>query len=196
MKRMGSVANYVLFQAGWLACVGAGLAGWMWYGPLAVVLILALHLTFIARPGQRAQELCLIVAMGVAGTLLDTLFFSLGLVNYPSSEATWTYGVAPPWIAALWVLFGTLPLHSLSWIGGRPLLAAALGAIGGPLSFWAGQRLGAIEPGAAPLWTYAVLAAEYAVCLALCARLPRDVPREAGSAVCEEGLPSLGRLDP
>ncbi|MFT4709705.1 MAG: hypothetical protein ACI9D0_002190 [Bacteroidia bacterium] len=169
---MRNIANYITFQAGWLACVGAGLAGWMWYGPLAVAAILVLHLTFITRPGERSHELRLIVLMGVAGTLLDSLLHAAGLVNYPSSEATWAFGFAPPWIAALWFLFGTLPRHSLSWIGGRPLLAAVLGAIGGPMSFWAGQRLGVIETGGAPFWTYAVLAAEYAACLALCALLP------------------------
>ena len=30
MTNMRNAVNYILFQAGWLACVGAGLAGWMW----------------------------------------------------------------------------------------------------------------------------------------------------------------------
>ena len=172
MTNMRNAVNYILFQAGWLACVGAGLAGWMWYGPLAVVAILGLHLAFLTRPEQRAFELRLILVMGLAGTALDSILFATGLVTYPSSEATWTLGMSPPWIAALWFLFGTLPRHSLAWITGRPVLAGVLGAIGGPMSFWAGQRLGAIGTGGAPVWTYGVLAAEYGVCLALCALLP------------------------
>lgn len=180
---MRNAANYILFQAGWLACVGAGLAGWMWYGPLAVMAILGIHLAFLTRQGQRAFELRLILVMGFAGTVLDSALFATGLVTYPTSEATWTLGMAPPWIAALWFLFGTLPRHSLAWIRGRPVLAAVLGAIGGPMSFWAGQRLGAIETGSAPVVTYAVLAAEYALCLVACALLPATKKPEVSEGV-------------
>jgi hypothetical protein len=35
--------------------------------------------------------------------------------------------------------------HSLGWLRGRYLLAAALGAVAGPLAYWAGSKLGAIE---------------------------------------------------
>ena len=45
----------------------------------------------------------------------------------------------------LWVNFATLINVSLNWLHGKYLLAAILGAVGGPLAYWAGDRLGAIE---------------------------------------------------
>ena len=33
----------------------------------------------------------------------------------------------------------------MAWLQGRPVLGAALGAIGGPLAFLAGERLGAVD---------------------------------------------------
>jgi hypothetical protein len=164
---MRNIANYVLFQAGWLACVGAALEGGMWLGPLAVLLIVGIHMGFIARPESRRLELGLLVAVGVLGVFADTLVAALGMVTYPSSIEAWPFAIAPPWIAALWVLFATLPGHSMGWLMGRPWLAALLGAIGGPLSFLAGERLGAIGTGPSPTLTYIVLAVEYAICMPL-----------------------------
>ena len=43
----------------------------------------------------------------------------------------------------VWTTFATLPNHSLAWHKKRLGLAALLGAVGGPLAYWAGVRLGA-----------------------------------------------------
>jgi hypothetical protein len=48
-------------------------------------------------------------------------------------------------MVALWVLFATTFNASLRWLRGRPLLAMALGAVGGPLAYLAGAQLGAIS---------------------------------------------------
>jgi hypothetical protein len=42
-------------------------------------------------------------------------------------------------------LFATTLNLSLGWLKGRPALAALLGAVGGPLAYFAGHRLGGIE---------------------------------------------------
>jgi hypothetical protein len=44
----------------------------------------------------------------------------------------------------MWMLFGTTLNLSMGWLKGRPILAAAFGAIGGPASYIAGQKLGGI----------------------------------------------------
>ena len=51
----------------------------------------------------------------------------------------------PYWILAMWALFATTLNASLGWLHGRPALAGALGMLSGPLAYWAGARLGAIE---------------------------------------------------
>jgi hypothetical protein len=52
---------------------------------------------------------------------------------------------------------------SARWLAGRPALAALLGAVGGPLSFAAGARMGAVGVGPTPALTWGVLALEYAL---------------------------------
>jgi hypothetical protein len=45
----------------------------------------------------------------------------------------------------MWMLFATTLNVSLRWLRRFPLAAIALGAIGGPLAYWGGARLGAME---------------------------------------------------
>ena len=53
--------------------------------------------------------------------------------------------IAPPWILALWALFASTLNVSLRWLRGRIVVAVVLGAVAGPLSYWAGVRMGAVE---------------------------------------------------
>lgn len=170
---MKNVANFILFQAGWFACVSAAAQGRMWLGPLAVLAVVTVHLFLIARPTERRWELRYILVVGLVGMLADTGLGLLGAMRYPTSEAVWSLALVPPWITALWVLFATLPHHSLGWLRTRPYLAAGLGALGGPLSYLAGTRLGAVAAGDQPLLTWGALSIEYALVTPLLLRLAR-----------------------
>jgi hypothetical protein len=57
----------------------------------------------------------------------------------------------PPWLVALWALFGTTLRGSLGWLAGRYRLSAALGAVGGALSYVGGTKLGAVTLGRSPI---------------------------------------------
>jgi hypothetical protein len=69
-------------------------------------------------------------------------------------------GTAPHWMVALWMMFATTLNVSLAWMKRSLLLAAALGATGGPLAYWAGAALGGLSfaPGydARALWFLAI----------------------------------------
>ena len=173
---MKGLANFALFQVGWFAAVLTASEGHMWLGPLSILAIVALHLAVLVRPEQRGYELRYILAVGVIGALADSGLKLLGLTMYPSSEAVWTIPTAPPWIVSLWVLFATLPHHSLSWLQGRWRLAAILGAIGGPLSYSAGLGFGVVGLGEQPIWTLGALALEYALVTPLLLRFARTRP--------------------
>jgi len=58
----------------------------------------------------------------------------------------------------------TLPL-SLDWLSGRPRFAALCGAIGGPLSYYAGASLGALDLPGEPRMSLLILAAVWGILL-------------------------------
>jgi hypothetical protein len=157
-----NLTNFLLFQVGWFACVKGAERGDMWIGPLVVGAIVAVHLRFVAQPSGRRRELAFVVLVAVVGLVADTGLRALGATSYPTSME-WGHAVVPPWIIALWALFATLPFHSMRWLARRPLMAIALGAVGGPLSYLSGVRIGAVGVGDDPLLTWSAISVEYAV---------------------------------
>lgn len=137
---MNVLINFVAFQFGWFSSVLGGAKQLPWAGPLAVLAIVALHLYRSEKP---QAELKLIVACGLLGTVFDSLLVAAGWVGYPSGM--FSAVMAPYWIIAMWMLFGTTLNISMGWMKGRPLLAAAIGLVAGPLTYLAGHKLGGIE---------------------------------------------------
>lgn len=131
--------NFAAFQAGWFACVLGAAHGLPLLGPLVVLAVVALHLVLSRRP---ATELRLILSAMVAGVVADSLLVFSGWVSYPTG--TLVPGMAPYWIIAMWALFATTLNVSMKWLRDRPVVTVMMGAIGGPMSYLAGQKLGAI----------------------------------------------------
>ncbi len=171
---MRNVANFLLFQTFWFTAVLGAAAGRMWLGPLAAIAVLTVHLWMLGDGRERKRELAYVLAVGLLGTLVDSLLRTAGATAYPTSEQAWPFAAVPPWITSLWVAFAILPRFSLRWLRGRPALAVLLGALGGPLSYLAGARLGAVAVGQSPSLTWTALALEYAVVTPL---LLRFAPR-------------------
>jgi hypothetical protein len=132
--------NFAGFKLAWLACVASAAAGQPLLGSAAVLVAVLLHLRM--TPGPRG-EAKLVAAAVVAGLAWDSALVALGLFRYPSG--TVIDGLAPHWILAMWALLATTLNVSMRWLHGRPWSAAAFGALGGPLAYWAGARLGAVE---------------------------------------------------
>jgi Protein of unknown function (DUF2878) len=134
------VVNFSLFQVGWFACVLGAAYGSPWIGTAAAAGIVTWHL---ANAEQPAQEAKLIAMALLIGALWDSLLIALGWIAYPAG--TLVAGAAPHWILALWALFATSLNVSMRWLKQRLLNAMLLGAIFGPLSYWGGLRLGAVQ---------------------------------------------------
>lgn len=143
MSTLGKTAilsNFALFQLGWFACVVSAAKGVPWAGTAVVAGIVTWHIWCAARP---AEEINLIAQVVLIGAVWDSLLVLLGWIAYPAG--TLFSGAAPYWILALWALFATALNVSMRWLKGRFFLAAILGAVCGPLSYWAAMRLGAVE---------------------------------------------------
>jgi len=128
-------ANALLFQAVWFsAVVGAAHdeSLWCW---AALSLLTAQTLT---TPQWRMDLAFGVVCMAI-GFLADSLWGWAGVIDYEGQS------LAPAWIVALWAAVGLSLNHSLGWFRTRPMLGGlAAGAIA-PLSYLAGETLGAVD---------------------------------------------------
>jgi hypothetical protein len=135
---MNKLLNFALFQLGWLASVLLGASQYHWLGPVAVFAILLVHLR--SSPDREAERRLVGYAL-VIGLVWENLLSLGGLIVYPSGQP---FGIlAPVWIVAMWPLLAITLNVSLRWLKRLPAVAALVGAIGGPLAFLAGERLGA-----------------------------------------------------
>ena len=161
------LANFILFQIGWFACVLGGAHDRPWLGAGIALTIVAWHVGRAARP---REELILVLLSGGIGAVADSVPVAVGWVRYASG--TVVAGAAPVWLVTMWMLFATTLNVSLRWLRRDPLVAIGLGAVGGPLAYWGGARLGAMEF-AAPVAATAALAFGWAVLTPVLVRLAR-----------------------
>jgi hypothetical protein len=180
-----ALLEVVMNQAGWFACILLAAAAHPVWAALCAVPVCALHLLLSHRP---RAVLGLMLAAMIAGWLADSLIAHAGWVIYGAAdEASFVsaaqgaqsgaVALAPAWIAGLWAMFATLLECPLAWLGRRRLLAVLLGAVGGPLAWWAGVRLGAGRVDGAI--GYAIIGFEWAVAtplLVACAERVRRLP--------------------
>jgi len=153
--------NFLAFQLGWFACVLGAANGSPWLGPVVVAGAVALHL---ARARRSVPELYLVLAAMALGLIVDSALLATGWLTY--RVGFWLPGLAPYWIIAMWALFATTLNVSMGWLRGRPVLTVLMGAVGGPLSYLAGERLGAIEL-TQPIHAVAALALAWAIAMPL-----------------------------
>ena len=108
--------------------------------------------------GRLRQEASVAASAAALGWGLDASLVGLGALAFP---ATAQFGSpVPAWMIALWVAFAATLSTSMAWIREKPALAVLFGAVGGPLAYEAGRRLGAVELGPNGL---AAVAAEWAL---------------------------------
>ena len=81
--------------------------------------------------------------------------------------------LSPIWIVLMWAGFALTINHSLAWLAAHPLLPALMGLFGGPMAYYAGLKLGAVEYLLDPLIVSACLALAWAGALTILVRLNR-----------------------
>ncbi len=133
--------NVVGQQIGWFACVLGAAHGHPILGAGTGVAITLLH---VAAASDRRGELRLLATAAGLGLLIESSLQAAGLLTYasPWHAVPW---LCPPWILVLWIQFASTLRGGLRWLLPHPGLAVALGAVGGPMAFRAGQALGAVR---------------------------------------------------
>jgi hypothetical protein len=127
------IANAVLFQLGWLACVIGGNSLWL----LLALAVLVIHLRWIS---SWAAEGRLILSVVIVGTAVDSLLRGVGVFEFQDQSP-----LIPLWLMLLWALLATTLRHCLQWSARPWWLASVLGAVGGALSYYAGGRLAGVQ---------------------------------------------------
>lgn len=170
------LGNGLAFYAVWAAAAYGAARGQPWLGVVALALWIPLHL-WACGSGWR-DEARLLAAGGALGYVADSLLVLAGWLAFP--EPAQLGAPTALWMVGLWVGFAATLRHSFRLVLGRPLLAAALGATGGPFSYWAGERFGALTLGEGGLVAVGV---EWALALPALAWLAaRKVPQPTGTA--------------
>lgn len=135
-----TIQNLAFFKLGWVACVMFAAAGKPSLSLLSVAIVAAIHLARVAVPGKEAFFL---ICAGLVGLLWETVVINTGLLEYTGTgDSAW---LAPAWIIAMWVLFGTVINHGMSWLKRNWIIATLFGLIGGPLAFYSGSMMGAVK---------------------------------------------------
>ena len=159
MKRL--LLNIATFKTGYVICAFSATRLPLLAVP-AIAALLVLHLWLTEK---WKLELRLILIVGIIGGIVDSALGNLGVMRFAVGESTSVF--APAWLIALWMIFATTLPHALKWLAGRPLLAGAVGFVGGPLSYYAGSLTGAIDLNEHAMTSLVAIGAAWAVVLPL-----------------------------
>ena len=135
---MFNLFNFLAYQLAWFAVIIGAAHDYAWAGAVVALVVAAVHLS--RRPAP--LEFKLIGAAVILGLIVDTTLVVTGQVHFDDNGIL---PVAPYWMLSLWIAFATTLNHSLRWLMLRPVSAAVLGAVGGPLAYLAGDKLGALS---------------------------------------------------
>lgn len=153
--------NLIGFNAGWFACVLSAAGGVPWAGLIGIAALVGLHLRMMPHP---RREIALLFIAGLVGAVIDSIQMRVGVFSFPGYTMSW---VCPIWLIALWVNFATTFHVTGRWLKGRYALAAALGALSGPMSYAAGAKMGAMHLHPNPTLATAGIAVAWAVAMPL-----------------------------
>ncbi|MCA1796203.1 MAG: DUF2878 domain-containing protein [Geobacteraceae bacterium] len=155
---LSKVINVALYQIGWFSCLLGAALGFPLPGAFASLGLILLHLLLTDAP---RAEVRLLLAACLVGIVVDSLQQAAGLFTF-KTDPNWPLWL-PLWVFVIWIQFATLLRFALHWLLGRYLLGALFGAIGGPLAYWSGIRMGAATFGENPQLTLLVLALVWAL---------------------------------
>ena len=135
-----NIFNFILFQTAWFVTILTAAYGKPYIGVLFTMIWMLFHLSIVGE--KRNPELMLIVVTAIIAYLLESGLVITGLIVYP--EQAILGSPVPIWMVTLWINLALTINYAMSWLKERYLLSALLAAIAGPLTYYAGERFGAI----------------------------------------------------
>ncbi|MEH6452008.1 MAG: DUF2878 domain-containing protein [Psychromonas sp.] len=123
--------NFVCFQLVWFISVYLGNQGIAY-----LCMLLVVHFYFSP---SRLHDLKTVFLIAPIGMIADSLLSKAGIFVFADGS------LLPIWLAFLWAYFALTLNHGLSWLKRMPIyLQAIIGAVSGPLSYYAGYKMGGV----------------------------------------------------
>jgi hypothetical protein len=166
LSKSPMLINAALFQCVWFACVIGSAYQLLWPAALSCLALMVWQLHPIRRHTNDFKLLALSVLLAL---VVDTTWIQIGFMQFTDQRLI--AAISPLWIILLWMGFALTINHSLAWLSLHPLLPVAMGLIGGPLSYYAGLRIGAVEYLRDPLLISACLALAWGLSMVIMVRL-------------------------
>ena len=145
--------NLVAFNVVWISCV-VGRESFIW---IIAPLVLAYAALLVSTGSIKFSQVALPALIGI---LIDLLLSVSGVFQFPDNSP-----LLPFWLVILWIAFSITLTQSLSFLNKNIFVALFFGAVGFPLNYSVGERLGAVNFEESYLVTMAILCLIWAVLL-------------------------------
>ena len=160
--------NFLWFQTIW----------WLVVLYQSTFLVLGLLIAWLIYSPLRKSDSKIMIAVLLLGTVVDSLLMVTGVFGF--ERGAWLSGgashlIIPIWLVCLWAALGGSIQHSLSAFADKPLLAMFGGAVFAPLSYFGGQKFGAVTFGYSPLVTGLILAVVWGAVFPACFLLAKKL---------------------
>jgi hypothetical protein len=130
----------IIYQIMWFVLViSAGRPASMLAIPSTLMLV---GLLLLLYSNNLKLDLVFIASAALLGFASDSILIGIGILEPVRSIMPAPF--APLWLASIWIIFVLFLRISLKSLQKRPLLQFIIGAVGGPLAYWSGTRLGAL----------------------------------------------------
>ncbi|NQZ04494.1 DUF2878 domain-containing protein [Idiomarina sp.] len=157
------IVSFVIFNVLWLSAV-AGRDDYLWLTVLLAVAQLG-YSYWVAQ-----VTITKMAQLFAVGLLLEAIAISVGAIDFVGA-------VFPLWLVLLWVGFAAMAPVALDWLAKMPLVAALLGAISGPFTYYVGIGFGAGTADSL-LWTLLVYAVVWGLFMLFFCRAMTASPNE------------------
>ncbi|MEC9375364.1 MAG: DUF2878 domain-containing protein [Pseudomonadota bacterium] len=148
--------NLALFQSVWLINIIGASSGNEWLGIISLLIFILIH-SLISTTYKVDFKLAALAI--IFGLIIETLIIQSNLLAY--LNGFYSNELAPLWLLCLWANLALTFNGCLSWLNNRYLLGGFLGAIGAPLSYYAGITLGAATVESSLMLSLSVIAVIY-----------------------------------
>lgn len=159
-----TLLNALLFQIGWFSCVMGG-------NTIAIAVTAIILYVHHKLAINNLNEWLFIFTVASIGLTIDSLLSVSGILLFDSVSI----GI-PIWLFCIWLVFSCTLNHSLKWLSKHLLLAMLMGAIAGPMSYFAGAQLTDVSLATPQIYSLIILACIWATLLPLLMLFTRRLP--------------------